>query len=501
MLEPSQVPWLALLAVVYAVYRARFARLPLHMDTAYYVTNHAIATRRYQPFRSWNAFFSGGSRLLPELVHTQLFLRLGAAGYARGFRALYTCLSLVASIATGAVASRLIPGPTMFWVATLACAALLADAQYGAYFESAEAFQVGLDATAMALIVGGVSEHSTPRILTGVLMLWSGVVLVKVTAAVPVVLVSAALSWLDSSLLPRLLLYAAASAVAAVMLARASGRGIGALLGYMRRHEAYVRRNYRNPLVLLTVKVGFACVLLVHNPLLPFLGVLGALSLCDALPAHDPSLVYAAYALGALIAMLQQGNRVWYYLLPLLPPLAVLVALAFAWGSRQLGATPALLLLAAAVVLSIARNLWHARGADCAESNRRVFSVYNRRAGAFGDEFARGNSAVEQACEQLRERVRGATVLVVGRYNQASVLLEAGYDTPLASVCELAEAVAGDLRKWLPEREAAEMPAFLVDTSDELAARAVQLRWMSEYQLEQEEGPVRLYARRAKLAP
>jgi hypothetical protein len=86
--------------------------------------------------------------------------------------------------------------------------------------------------------------------------------------------------------------------------------------------------------------------------------------------------------------------------------------------------------------------------------------------------------------------------LVVGRYNQASVLLEAGYDTPIASVCELSEAVAGDLLAWLPTRPGDELPAFFVDTNHELPARAAQLPWMKEYELAQEIGSVRLYARR-----
>ena len=80
---------LALFVPLYLAYRARFASLPLHVDSGFYVTNAAIVERRYQPLRGWNAHFSGNSRLLPEWFHSVLYLRVGPANYATAFRRAY----------------------------------------------------------------------------------------------------------------------------------------------------------------------------------------------------------------------------------------------------------------------------------------------------------------------------------------------------------------------------------------------------------------------------
>jgi hypothetical protein len=487
---------LLLLAAAYRSYRSRFASLPLHMDTAFYVTNAAIAAKRYRPFRSWNAVFSAGSRILPEMVHSLLFLRLGGVRYAGGFRALYTWLALLAALATGSVAARVVPSPWAFWVATLACAALLAEAQYGAYFESAEAFQTAAQACGMALVVAGLGAHDTLWVDAGLVLLWADFAFVKVTGALPALLVSLALLWIGASQLPVVLAISGMSVLVYLGLARAAGRPLRELLHYLQRHEAYVRRNYGNAWKLLAVKVGFAGILLARNPALPLLALLG-LWRVSALGRAPECIVCAAYLLGAILALLRQGNRVWYYMLPLMPALALLASLAFAWLTQELGTTLGAALFGAALASSVLRNLWLVRGPNALDRARRVFSVYNRAGGAFGDAFAVGNSAVEQACDQMRERVRGSTLLVVGRYNQASVLLEAGYDTPIASVCELSEAVAGDLHTWLPTRLGGELPAFLIDTNHELPARVAQLPWMVDYELAQEVGQVRLFARRS----
>jgi hypothetical protein len=490
-----QVLGFLLLCIAYRAYRGFFARLPLHMDTAYYVTNHAITTRRYRPFKSWNALFSGGSRLLPELVHTLLFLRLGGERYAAGFRELYTWLACATATACGFIAAQLVPHELAFWIAACACAALLAEVQYGTYFESAETFENVFQSVGMALVLCGLEGLGGASVALGIALLWADFSLIKLTGALPAGLVSAALGWSDRSWIGPVLAIFALNVIVYAALVRSGDARFGELLACLRRHEAYVRRNHRNSLKLVGVKLGFIAILVLRNPALPLLAAVGMVQLASvAAAARQPLyMVYGAFVVGAAGAMIRQGNRVWYYMLPLLPPLAVLVTIAFASLPTPIG----LIAACAAIGGSILRNLWHVHGLSPLDASRRVFAVYNRPGHAFGDTFARTNLEVQLACEQMRESVRGATALVVGRYNQANVLLEAAYDTPIASVCELSEAVAGDLRKWLPDLPREELPAFLVDTDDELPVRAAQLTWMQDYELSQQIGPIRLYARRA----
>ncbi|MEY4576580.1 MAG: hypothetical protein RL701_1283, partial [Pseudomonadota bacterium] len=492
----GQASCFALLVLLYRAYRHAFVQLPLHMDTGYYVTADAIASRRYRPFKGWNAFFSGGSRLLPEAVHSWLFLRAGGPGYARAYRELYVWLALLAALGNGMAAARLVPHPHAFALATLLTAALLAETQYGSYFESAEAFEAVFQALGMASILYGLEGHDA-LIGLGLALLWLDFAVVKLSAAAPALLTSLTLAYARPELRPLLVGSAALSVALYLWLAGRAGVPYRALFKALRRHEAYVRRNYRSTLKLLLVKVAFAGWLLIHNPWLPALAALGAVRvwlLCHG-RLSDGSAIYAAFVLGAILAMLQQGNRVWYYLLPLLLPIAILATFACEWILTVKGSVAEGGVLSVALALSLVRNLYHVRGASRFEATRRVFAVYNRPAHAFGDQFARENLAIELACERQRERVRGESVLVVGRYNQASVLLEAGYASPVVSLCELSDVVAGGLERWLPTNTNLALPAYAIDTSQEWAVYTTRFAWLANYVLVDEVESIRLFAR------
>jgi len=493
------VTWLDLLPLaafvpLYALLRSRFARLPLHMDTGFYVTNAAIAERRYRPFRGWNTFFSGNSRLVPEWVHSTLYLRCGAERYAAAFRALYTVLSLSAAVGYAAVAWALLGTPHAFWPSALISAALLAEPQYGAYFESAEAFEVAVQGLGLASLCWG-SELGQPALgLAGLALLWLDALLIKSSAALPCALTTLAVALRWEALRWPALLCSLLAAAGLVALLRAAAPPAREKLELMRRHERYVRRNYKNPLRLLAVKIGFSAKLLAQAPLLPLLAAAGALVLVpQALTAAEGALCsYAAFALGSVAALLWQGNRVWYYMLPLLALCGPLGAALVLELERRVGIGSAGFVLLVGLGASVVSSLRKLRGRDVREHCRRVFSVYDRRGGAYGTRFAEDNFELMQACKQFRERVRGDSVLVVGGHNQAYLQLEAAYATPLVSVCELSQAVAGELGRFLPGVPA---PRYVLDTCGALPSTRFGLEWLSRYRQVDSHGRMRLFER------
>lgn len=486
---------LALLAALYLAYRARFALLPLHVDSGFYVTNAAIVARRYRPLCGWNAHFSGNSRLLPEWFHSALYLRVGPARYAAAFRSAYSGLALVAALSHGVAAQALLGTHAACWWTALLSAALLAEAQYGAYFESAEAFEVAVQGVGLACLCWSAADGCSSLGALGLALFWLDALLIKSSAALPALVLSALLGWQQPALRSIVAGLAALAMTGLWLLLRAAPGGPRQALLHLRNHEAYVRRNYRSAWLLLAVKLGFTAKQLAQAPVLPALGLAGMVALgAGAVPASAAVLqVYVALAAGTLGALLAQGNRVWYYALPLLGLLGAAGAACLLWVARAHGEGAAVGCGAAALLSSLLVNLRKLRGADLVQQTWRVFSVYDRPGHAFGRRFAEENCELLRACQRFHTRVHGQSLLVVGGHNQAYLQLEAAYATPLVSICELSEAVAGALPPYFAA--AAEPPRYVLDTIGALPGRCFGLDWLSSYRQIDSLGTMRLFER------
>jgi hypothetical protein len=470
--EPGmgELATLALVLIVAALYRRAFGRLPLHRDTGFYVPNYSVQTGRFGPFRGWNTYFSGGSRALPQLVHTAIYLKCGSEHYPAAYRALYTTMAWCTALATAWIVG-LVVGPSRgaALAGLMLSLALLSETQYGVYFESAEAFEVLFQATGIALVLTGIAAQSSWLTMGGLLLLWTDVVAVKLTGAGVAGAVSAAVLWIEPGWWPGVVGLGLAAVGSFLLWVRASGVGIRRIFHFLGRHEAYVRRNYPSPLRLMAVKVAFALWLMLRNPVIPALAAVGmwqaGLAASDSLPGSPLVLLLVAYGAGLVVAFLRQGHRVWYYQIPSFPILAVLATYALTHI-----APPSTDLVAAALVpvaASALINLWARLRLAPEAFNRRVFSVYNRPGARIGDEMAGGNWRIARFAEAIHDSVAGHTMLVVGPLNQASVLCDAGYDTPLTSLCDLSHGVAGEFEPWLGETLDRDPPELILITSEE----------------------------------
>ncbi len=474
---------LVTMGLAFLLYRIAFHGLPLHMDTAYYVPNGAVAGPTWGVFSGWNAHFSGVSRLLPQLVHTAIYRAFGGLRYASAFRWLYALLTLGSAWATVRLASLLgLTSGLALCGALVAYLAIASETQYGVFFESAEVFQALLQPWGVVSCLVGVQTGSDAMVGLGLGLLWVDAVLVKLTGAATAGAVSLAVLLAHPASWPWVLVEGALATGAYAVLLTVPEGAVRERLKYLGRHERHVRRKYPSAVMLALVKAGFTARLMVRNPAIPFVALAGAVTLIPLrhiLP-RSAGLILAAYALSLLVAFFRQGHRVWYYVIPWFPLIALAVAAAVEWLIRSGSTGLALGLVGAAGLLSLAINLVPRIGRDVAGFSRWVFSVYNRAGGQFGEWMTRGNLAIHSAAPELRERIAGQPTLVIGAFNQASALIGAAYDTPIASVCELAEGTAGDLDPWL-RRPGVALPTFVLDTEDVFERYADLLPWLRRY--------------------
>lgn len=490
---------LAALSITFVAYRFAFHGLPLHMDTAFYVPNRVVARRGWGLFSGWNATFSAGSRLLPQFVHSALYRVAGPAHYASSFRWFYAAIVFATATITGLIVEVLAAGSPLAWFAAsgamVAYLLIASETQYAAYFESAEIFQALVQSSAILLCVAGLDGDRVGLIVAGVIALWFDAVLIKLTGAASASLVSLAIAWHRPAHAWWLALCAVLALIAYVQILRACGGGMTERLRYLGRHERYVRRNYPSVVKLSVVKLLFTARLVLRNPVIPLVAA-GTIFLHprEALPTGAVPFVFAAYGLALFVAFMRQGHRVWYHAVPFFPIVAIGFGFTLHEVARRTTLTIAAITLCATCGVSLLTNLFPRLLFDLSAFTRWVFSVYNRPGGRFGDSMAEGDLAVMNAAPLLRQRIQGRPMLVLGAFNQASALMGAAYDTPLASVCSLAQETSGSLERFLPGIESAP-PDFVLDTEGVFERYRSRWSWLSQYRLVDTKAQLRLFER------
>lgn len=494
--EPIAVHLTLLLVVSigYVFYRRWFAPLPLQRDTGFYVPNYSIANKKFGPFHGWNTYFSGASRIVPQFIHTLLFLRSGGESYGRTFRSFYSVLTLITGMLVGITAQFIVQETWVAWCAFVLYLLVAAESQYGPYFESAEIFQVFMQSAGFLLVMVGLHTENPWIAASGISLFWLDTLTVKLTGGAVAVLLSAAVFYFHRDWWLGLAIPAGLTPILYILWVRLSGRTLKENFHYLKEHEIHVRRNYRNPVFLLLVKTAWIAKLVLYNPFIPLLAVPGALFFFSETTPNTPAFIcVSAYLLGALAGYYKQGHRVCYFMFPFLPIVAIFAAVSLETLSARFSPGPILAVGGVICLLSIGVNLRQKINQTLAEFNRRVWSTHNRPGGKIGDMMSDGNYRLEQFAAQIRSRVAGSSLLVIGPYNQASVLLEAAYDTPLVSLCGLTKGLVGDAGPWLAENLQSSPPEFLIDTDDEYASYVEELPMLAGYNVLEEGFGMRLY--------
>ena len=484
---------------VYLWLRSPYARLPLHVDTGFYVSNHTVATRRFCFSKGWNARFAACSKVFPELFYSCIYILtsrqrnshlLMRTSYAGGSRIAASLFNYLTAVAVGLLCYQMGGSAPHFYAGLITFATLSSEPQYGVYYECGELFSLPLNVVSLALLIFGVDQQVAWPFAAAAFVWACDAFFVKLTSAVPFAVVfTAAVILFPPTVLPALLGGSAAAAIYIAWLVH-NGQHPGRMLAALFRHETSLgqRADWRTLSMRLNEKARCLARSFARQPLIPALAIVGVL-----FASPNEPLVWWYFA-GVLAAYVIQAADCWYYQIPLLPPMAVLAAFGVAYLLTTGGIGPALVVVA--LVAWLAMNLLRARSLDRDELARRVWFGYRP-----AEEIER-DLAAEALAQRIGETIRGNSLIVYGPCTQAYVLLNAAYDTTIISPDVHLDEMSPSWQQQLNESLVDSPPRFILDTANVFAAGAARRRLGLDYRIIDAEGPqLRLFRLNAQSSP
>jgi len=458
---------------LYMWLRAPFLRLPLHIDTGFYVSNDTIITGRIDFSKGWNARFAGCSKVVPEFFYSLIYLRYGRAkgkdhpqrtwSYPVASRFYASLFNYVTAIAVGVLACQLGGGDLRFYFAGLIVFALLSsEPQYGVYFECGEFFSILGNVVSLSLLYVGLTQ-ADPLWIGIAAFLWAlEAFFVKLSSAVAMVVV---FGWALVTE-PHAWAHIVAGGALAVAFYLAwiikNGRNPFALLRAIGRHESSYgqRADWRAVAHRLVEKLRCLCRSFHRQPVIPALVLAGAFI---APPEHSIIWLYLAAVLTAYMA---QATDCWYYQVPLLPPIALL-----AGGTVVLLASsgwPGVGLLVIGAAIWVMRNSIRAQRLDRASLNRWCWRGYRP------EEETGKNLLLEDVARGIGATIGSGSLLVYGPYNQAYTLLNTSYPTSIVAPEYYMDDVCPGWQEELTRQLVLSPPDFILDTSVSFAAQTTR---------------------------
>lgn len=471
--------------------REPFRRLPLHIDTGFYVSNDAIAAGRWDFRRGWNAHYAGGSKLVPEAFFTHIYLlarRLGgdagqvAGRYISGSRLGVSAVNYASAVLVGWFACVLADGDIRLYYAGLCCYALLSsEPHYGGAFECAEVFEIPFQLLAMLALAVAVQIESPALIALSALAFAAEACFVKLSSAVGCVVLYAAVSAMSPwTAAPAILGGGAALALYAGWLLWL-GRRPAQWLAPLKGHEASFSRQGSGlrPWQRLKEKSLTFWGAVRRQPVIPLL-MLAAL-----LAGRSPHPLLALYGVATLATYMGQSTDCRYYLLPILPPMAVLAAFGVS-DLLRLGMGGAAVAVIGAILWLVLTPMRAARMNDVAR-NRWVWG--GSRSAAQADE----NVQLARFADRIRPIVGSGSMLVYGAHNQAYVLTGTAWATPLVAPEHYLDDVCPGWQKTLNAELVARPPDFILDTDRCFDVEAARQGLGLSYVAADEAASMRLY--------
>jgi len=472
---------------LYLLVRHPYRRLPLHIDTGFYVSNYTVGTGRLSYARGWNARFAGGGKIVPELFYSLIYLRCGGERYGSCSRLWFSVFNYATAVAVGLLAWVLSGGGVAWYCAALVGYALLSsEPQYGGYHESGEQFEVLPQALAVLCLTVGLGGHSWWWCALAAFLWALETFAIKLTSAAGFVVL---FGWACVANPWAVVPVAAGGLVAAglyLLWLRAIGKDFRALFASMWGLQTAQagRFDVGTWIHRLTEKIRRLGVTFAGQPVIPLLIVWGLIA------GPLPQTVVWWYLAAAAAIYAGQGADIRYYTILLWPPLAVLAA---GGVVGLLGSTPAGWI--APGVLGVAwllHNSVRAWRADLESLNRWTWR------GAMSPAECDRNLALLENGKALRGTVGGHSLLVYGPFNQAYILAGAGYDTPIITPAHWLDDMEPDWQQRLCQRLRADPPDFVLDSDRCFAAEAVRSVLGLDYELcRLWPGDFRLYELRA----
>lgn len=457
---------------IYLLLRKPFQKLPLHIDTGFYVSNHTIARKRFDFSKGWNAHYAGCSKVVPELFYSMTYLLHGSAGYARWSRFYASLFNYLTAITVGLLTCAVFEFDTGCYLAGLAAYALISsEPHWGGYFECGEFFHVLTDTGAVLMLLHGLERADLVWVGAAVFFFVSGACFIKLSAGVAFAVVFAGVALWHSSFALSMLWGAVAALVVFAAWVHLNGQSVLGLLGPLCGHERVFSQgaDWRAIAHRLREKDRTFYRVVKQQPWFMVLALIGLLF---ARPANP---VFWFYATGCLAAYLAQAADCRYYLIPFWPVLAVLAG-SGALAILEMG----LVGIALVTGLLIAWIFWN---------TVRAFRLPDRElnlwcwAGGVRAEEADRNFVLQRVCEELRANIGTGSMLVYGPRNQAYSILGTSYVTPIVAPEIYLDEMVPAWQDRLNPQLLADPPEWIMDTGRCFNARQVRARLGLDYRM------------------
>ena len=467
---------------VYLLLRAPFWRLPLHVDTGFYVSNHTIASGRLDFSKGWNARFAGCSKVIPEVFYSLIYLvhcrmaigssHLWLSSYKHASRFYASLYNYATAIAVGVLACQFCGWDVRFYYSGLIVFALLSsEPQYGVYYECGELFGILGNVVSLLLAGAGVA-HGDPWLVATASFVWCvEACFVKLSSAPARLIVYGAViigaPWTCWPVI--------GGAVAGVALYLAwiikQGQDPAALIRAIGGHESGFGQRADWRIVVHRIREKLRCLgrTIRRQPLIPALAAAGAVY-----SPMEPHLVWV-YFCAVLVVYVAQAADCWYYQIPLLAPVAILAGVSVV---ELLGLGPTgLAILAVGGMLWIWHNSVRAAQSNVKQLYRWCWDEYRP-----ASEISR-NAVLEEVAALLARVVAGRSLLVYGPCNQAYVLLRSSYSTPLVAPEYYLDDVCPGWQRELNAQLVSSPPELILDTSACFAAETAHGALGLDYRL------------------
>jgi len=455
---------------IYLLIRRPFARLPLHIDTGFYVPNHTIVTRRWRFREGWNAHYAGCSKGLPELFYSAVFL-LHPGHYKRMSRHYASVFNYVTAVFVGVLAFHSSGGDFRYYCAALVAFALVSsEPHYGVYHECAELFELLFQTAGLTCVIFAVKNGAPSWLFAGAL-LWAGeAFFIKLSSVPAFVVLFGGLAFARAWTVPWSVSAGLSAFVLYVLWILWNGRNPLALIHPLRGHEANFQPQMSAGLLVHRFGEKVRCLARVfgRQPLIPILAGLGLL-------ASPPAGVFWIYLLAVTVTYSLQAADCRYYVIPFVAPLALSCSamLVFVSGLGWLG--PAGLFVTA--IIWLVWNPLRAARLDDTALNRWCWQGFRPTR-----EYE-SNRAIEAAVSVIRPVVADKTILVYGPFNQAYALLGAGYVTPIVAPESYLDSVSPGWQMRLNQRLLQSPPGFIFDTGASFDAMEARSKLGLDYRL------------------
>ncbi len=443
---------------IYLALRWPFFRLPLHMDTGYYVSNYTVCRRKLDFSKGWNARYAGCSKVVPELFYSTIFLIHGGGDKYKFFsRFYYSIYCFVVAMLVG-YASSVLSGGTVhsYFVGLIIYCLLSSEAHYGIYFESGEQFELLPHVLGILLILIGL-RSDVPWMMGAGVGLWAWAsCFIKLSSLPAVVILGAGLGYLSPKSVWYSLLFSLAAALVYLWWIMHNGQNIRSLLRPLMGHQLHYhvlhfghKFSLKTYLMRFLFKAGLLFFILLSHPIIPAAAFIGVLS------GHDQVAILSLYLFAVSVCYIIQAAYVWYYTIPFLPVIALFAAFGIETIVRQnrfAWVIPAGLLLVWSIM-----HVRRAYGSRLKELNKWTWlphhwSVPGR------------NLDLDQAAGELRGLIQKNSLLVYGHYNQAYVLVGTAYPVSIVAPNKWLDLMHPDWEKKFNEKLVADPPKFILDS-------------------------------------